>query len=156
MENIEVVPWFETERELKRTRRQVRDLKQEVDYYRNQEKTEEPAPQTIVKSNSPEVSIFFEIGSSELNHRGQLENIKKLVEVAKNEQRTIIVAGFADSSTGNVQLNEKLSARRADTIVKEIMEMGIDAQQIKIVIGGGVNTLNPVPANRRVVVSLGE
>lgn len=156
MENIEVVPWFETERELKRTRRQVRDLKQEVDYYRNQEKTEEPAPQTIVKSNSPEVSIFFELGSSELNHRGQLENIKELVEIAKNERRTIVVAGFADSSTGNAQLNEKLSAKRADTIGKEIMEMGIEPQQVKIVIGGGVDTLNPIPANRRVVVSLGE
>ena len=102
------------------------------------------------------MSIFFEIGSSELNHRGQLENIKKIVETAKNEHRTLIVAGYADSQTGNAQLNERLSARRADTIVKEILEMGIDAQQIKIVIGGGVDTLNPLPANRRVVVSLGE
>lgn len=156
MDNVEVVPWFETERELKRTRRKVRDLTQQVDFYRTQKPAEEPAPQTIIKSNSPEVSIFFEIGSSELNHRGQLENIKELVEMAKKENRTIVVAGFADSQTGNKQLNERLSARRADTIVKEIMEMGIDAQQIKIVIGGGVNTLNPVPANRRVVVSLGE
>ena len=156
MDNVEVVPWFETERELKRTRRKVRDLTQQVDFYRTQKPAEEPAPQTIIKSNSPEVSIFFEIGSSELNHRGQLENIKELVETAKKENRTIVVAGFADSQTGNEQLNERLSARRADTIVKEIMEMGIDAQQIKIVIGGGVNTLNPVPANRRVVVSLGE
>ena len=156
MDNVEVVPWFETERELKRTRRKVRDLTQQVDFSRTQKPAEEPAPQTIIKSNSPEVSIFFEIGSSELNHRGQLENIKELVETAKKENRTIVVAGFADSQTGNEQLNERLSARRADTIVKEIMEMGIDAQQIKIVIGGGVNTLNPVPANRRVVVSLGE
>ena len=156
MKDVEVVPWYETERELKRTRRKVRDLANEVDYLRNQKPAAEPAPQPVYKSNSPEVSIFFEIGSSELNHRGQLENIKKIVETAKNEHRTLIVAGYADSQTGNAQLNERLSARRADTIVKEILEMGIDAQQIKIVIGGGVDTLNPLPANRRVVVSLGE
>lgn len=156
MDNVEVVPWFETERELKRTQRKVRNLTQEVDYYRSQKPVEEPSPQPVAKLSTPEVSIFFEIGSSELNHRGQLENIKELVEIAKNEHRTIVVTGFADSSTGNTQLNEKLSAKRADTIVKEIMEMGIGPQQIKIVIGGGVNTLNPIPANRRVVVSLGE
>ena len=156
MKDVEVVPWYETERELKRTRRKVRDLTNEVEYLRNQKPAAEPAPQPAYKSNSPEVSIFFEIGSSELNHRGQLENIKTLVETAKNEHRTLIVAGYADSQTGNAQLNERLSARRADTIVKEILEMGIDAQQIKIVIGGGVDTLNPLPANRRVVVSLGE
>lgn len=156
MDNVEVVPWFETERELKRTRRKVRDLTQEVDYYRNQKKTEDVAPQPVYTNKTPEVSIFFEIGSSELKYRGQLENIKKLVEIAKAENRAIKVAGYADSSTGNAQLNERLSAKRADCIVKEIIEMGIDPQHIKIVIGGGVDTLNPLPANRRVVVSLEE
>ncbi|MBQ9571189.1 MAG: OmpA family protein, partial [Prevotella sp.] len=92
----------------------------------------------------------------ELTHRGQLVNIKKLVQTAKDERRNIIVTGYADSQTGNQQLNERLSAQRADTIVKELLEMGVDAKNIKIVIGGGVDILRQVPANRRVVVSLDE
>ena len=153
MDNIEIVPWEETQREMKRIRRQNKDLKDKINWMDSQNVKDEAAAPTII-SNIPEISIFFEIGSAELNHRGQLENIKDLVQTAKDERRTIVVTGYADSSTGNTQLNEKLSARRADTIVKELMEMGIDAQQIKIVIGGGVNTLDLVPANRRVVVSL--
>ena len=104
----------------------------------------------------PQISIFFEIGSAELKHRSQLENIKKLVQTAKEKRKNIVVTGYADSQTGNQQLNERLSARRADTIVKELMEMGIDSKNIKIVIGGGVNIYHQVPANRRVVVSLEE
>ena len=153
MDNIEIVPWEETQREMKRIRRQNKDLKDKINWMDSQNVKDEAAAPTII-SNIPEISIFFEIGSAELNHRGQLENIKDLVQTAKEEKRTIVVTGYADSSTGNTQLNEKLSARRADTIVKELMEMGIDAQQIKIVIGGGVNTLDLIPANRRVVVSL--
>ncbi len=159
MDDVEVVPWFETERELKRTRRKVRDLAQEVDYYRSQqeaEKAEEPAPQPVVTNTTPAVSIFFEIGTAELNHKGQLENIKEIVETAIQEDRIINVAGYADSSTGNGELNERLSARRADTVAKEIIAMGVNPMKINIIIGGGVSTLNPLPANRRVVVSLGE
>ena len=153
MDDIEIVPWEETQREMKRIRRQNKELKEKINWMDSQNTKDEAAAPTII-SNIPEISIFFEIGSAELNHRGQLENIKELVQVAKDEKRAIVVTGYADSSTGNMQLNEKLSARRADTIVKELMEMGIDEQQIKIVIGGGVNTLDLVPANRRVVVSL--
>ena len=39
---------------------------------------------------------------------------------------------------------------------EELLEMGVDAKNIKIVIGGGVDILHQVPANRRVVVSLDE
>lgn len=108
------------------------------------------------EEKAPQISIFFELGSAELTHRSQLVNIKKLVQTAKEEEKNIVVTGYADSQTGNQQLNERLSARRADTIVKELMEMGIDAKNIKIVIGGGVNICHQVPANRRVVVSLEE
>lgn len=152
MDNVEVVPWQETQRELKRMRRQAKDLRQKVDYLESN-----PQKETVVENKvivkTPEISIFFEIGSAELNHRGQLENIKKMVAIAKEQNRTIKVVGYADSSTGNARLNERLSAQRADTIVKELLEMGVDTQQIKIVIGGGVDTLE-TPANRRVIVSL--
>ena len=157
LENIEVVPWQETQREMRRINRQNNDLRKKITWMEtNETQTEvvkEASAPTIV-TNVPDISIFFELGSAELTHRGQLLNIRKLVKTAKDEHRTVIVTGYADSATGDVRLNEKLSARRADTIAREIIEMGIDAQQIKAVVGGGVDILKQIPANRRVIVSL--
>ncbi len=156
LEGIEIVPWKETQREMRRIRRQNKDLREKMTWMEDNPVTKEIAAAPTIISKVPEISIFFELGSAELRHRGQLVNIKKLVQTAKDERRKIIVTGYADSQTGNRQLNEKLSARRADTIVKELLEMGVDIQNIKIVIGGGVDILNQVPANRRVVLSLEE
>ena len=157
LDDVTVVPWDETQREMKRLYRSNKGLKDRINYMEIQ-KNENASPsvetKTVVKT--PEISIFFEIGSHELNHRGQLENLKKIVEVAKEYQRYVIVTGYADSQTGNAQLNEKLSAQRADAIVKELLDMDIPMERIRIINGGGVNILNQVPANRRVVVSLGD
>ena len=136
---------------MKRIRRQNKDLRDKMMWMQNNPQTKEVAAAPTIISKVPEISIFFELGSAELTHRGQLVNIKKLVQTAKDERRNIIVTGYADSQTGNQQLNQ-----RADAIVKELLEMGIDAKNIKIVIGGGVDILRQVPANRRVVVSLDE
>lgn len=156
LEGIEIVPWQTTRREMKRIRRQNRDLREKIEWMEQKPETKEVTAAPATVSTIPGVSIFFELGSAELNHRGQLENIKELVQKAKEENRIIIVTGYADSKTGNQQLNRKLSAKRADTIAKEISEMDINPEQIKIVIGGGVDILNQVPANRRVVVALGD
>lgn len=156
LEGIEIVPWQETQREMKRIRRQNKDLIDKMMWMENNTQTKEAAAAPTIISKVPEISIFFELGSAELKHRGQLVNIKKLVQTAKDERRNIIVTGYADSHTGNQQFNERLSAQRADTIVKELLEMGIDTKNIRIVIGGGVDILHQIPANRRVVVSLEE
>lgn len=102
----------------------------------------------------PDVSVFFDLNSSVLTNRGQLENIRKLADVAKTENRTIVVTGYADSQTGNEQNNSVLSERRAETMRVELMNMGVPSSSIRVMTGGGVNTLNPAQANRRVVISL--
>lgn len=150
MDAVEVVPWNETKRQLKESRDEVDRLSQENENLRNRP---ERVVTKTVKSH-PDVSIFFEMGSHSLTKRGQLENLKRLVETAKAENRTVQVTGYADSQTGSPQYNDMLSAKRADTIVKELLLMGLRNDQIRIVTGGGVDMINPKPANRRVVVSL--
>ena len=151
MDAVEIVPWQETQREIRRINRQNKDLKDKVEWLENNPTTNE-----IKVLEVPDVSIFFELGSAELLRKEQLENVKKLVQIAKEENKNIIVTGYADSHTGNQQFNEKLSAQRADTIVKELLDMGVDTEHIKIVIGGGVDILKQIPANRRVVLTLGD
>ena len=150
MDAIEVVPWAETKRQLSEANSEIDRLSGEVTELKN--RPEKVVTKTV--KDRPDVSVFFELGSYSLTKRGQLENVRKLVETAKAENRIVQVTGYADSQTGSPQQNEMLSARRADTIVHELQLMGLRTDQIRIVTGGGVDTLNPKPANRRVVVSL--
>lgn len=150
MNDISVVPWEETNRRLSEANSEIDRLNGEVSDLKN--RPEKVITKTV--KNHPDVSVFFDLGSYTLTKRGQLENVRKLVETAKAEGRTVQVTGYADSQTGNPSYNEMLSARRADTIVKELLLMGLGRNHIKTVTGGGVDTLNPKPANRRVVVSL--
>jgi len=150
MDAVEIVPWRETKRELRKANEEVNRLSSENEELRN--RPERVITRTV--KNHPDVSIFFELGSHSLTKRGQLVNLKKLVETAKAENRTVQVTGYADSQTGSPQYNDMLSAKRADTIVKELLLMGLRMDQIRIVTGGGVDMINPKPANRRVVVSL--
>ncbi len=150
LDDITVVPWEETNRKLTDAENEIDRLNGEVSDLKN--RPEKVVTKTI--KSHPDVSVFFDLGSSTLTKRGQLENLRKLVETAKAEGRTVQVTGYADSQTGNPAYNEMLSARRADAIVKELLLMGLNPAQIREVTGGGVDTLNPKPANRRVVVSL--
>lgn len=148
MDDITVVPWEETNHRLSEANNEIDRLNGEVKDLKNR-------PEKVVtKKSHPDVSVFFDLGSYSLTNRGQLENLRKLVETAKYEGRIVQVTGYADSQTGNPAQNEMLSARRADTIVKELLLMGLGASQIREVTGGGVDTLSPKPANRRVVVQL--
>ena len=120
----------------------IDDLSEQVENLKKQPTNVITNNVTNTVSKFPNVSVFFEIGSYELNHKGQLVNVKKIVEAAKAENRIITVTGYADSQTGNPADNEILSARRADTIVKELVKMGVKQENIRIVNGGGVDTLN--------------
>ena len=137
---------LDSQQELKESRQEVEKLREDINHLQSMP--------TDTVTMAPEVSIFFEIGSAVLTQRGQLENIRAIARKAIEENRVIIVTGYADSQTGNAQLNKDLSARRADTIVFELLAMGVTADKIKVVVGGGVSTLNPQPANRRAVISL--
>lgn len=152
MEAVQVVPWEETNSRLNSANREIDRLSAENRDLKNRpEKVIER--ERIVKKH-PDVSVFFDLGSYSLTNRGQLENVRKLVETAKKEDRSVQVTGYADSQTGDAAYNERLSARRADTIVRELELMGLDRSHIHTVTGGGVDIISPKPANRRVVVSL--
>ena len=152
MSAIQVVPWEETNRRLSDAGREIDRLNEENRDLRN--RPEKIVERERIVNRHPDVSVFFEIGSHSLTRRGQLENVRKLVETAKKDRRMVQVIGYADSQTGDPAYNERLSAKRADTIVRELELMGLDRSQIRTVTGGGVDMLNPKPANRRVVVSL--
>ncbi len=68
-----------------------------------------------------EVTVNFRVGSSVLSKESK-EQLDQIGEHAKNEKGFVIeVAGFA-SSEGNEAFNQRLSQRRADTVIQYLAE----------------------------------
>ncbi len=100
------------------------------------------------------VSVFFNIESARIASKKDLQNVKELVEIAKANGSTVVVAGYADSKTGSADYNQKLSQKRAETVKKELVKMGLSESQIVAEGKGGVNVLSPISYNRRATVTI--
>jgi len=67
------------------------------------------------------VTVNFKIGSSELSEKAK-EDLNEIANLAKSEMGFMIeVAGFA-SSDGSASLNQELSQRRADAVIRYLVE----------------------------------
>ena len=141
-------PYREAKRRLKKAENAIDSLSNKLNKLENAQQVADTTCQVA------EVSVFFEIGNAELTNRIQLENVRKLVNMALENDRIIVVTGYADSATGDAEYNRRLSAHRAATVIKELILMGVKPEKIKTVTGGGTDMLWPVPANRRVVLTL--
>ena len=119
------------------------------------QKKDTPA-QTVVKKElaTTKQSVFFNINSSKVASRKDLVNVKEVAEYAKANGSKIVVTGYADSKTGKAAYNQKLSQRRADTVVNELVKMGVSRDNIETKAAGGVNDLSPISYNRRATVEL--
>lgn len=109
---------------------------------------------TVKEVVAAPVSVFFNIGKSKVASKKDLQNVKDLAEVAKNNNSKIVVTGYADSKTGSAKYNQALSQKRADVVANELVKMGVSRDNIEVVAAGGVNTLSPVSYNRRATVTI--
>ena len=110
------------------------------------------APEIVNSS----VSVFFDINNSEIASHKDLFNVKALAKYAKENGKKLIVTGYADSATGNMESNQQLSEARANTVADELLKMGMFQDNIIVVGKGGINELSPISYNRRVIVSVGQ
>ena len=137
---------------------QLADEEKENDLLKNQlashkcPEVKQPVP--VVKTLAAPVSVFFNIDKSKIASRKDLQNVKELAEVAKNENSKITVTGYADSKTGSAAYNQKLSQKRAEVVADELVKMGVSRDNIEVVAAGGVDTLTPISYNRRAVVAI--
>jgi outer membrane protein OmpA-like peptidoglycan-associated protein len=108
----------------------------------------------VVEMATVPVSVFFEGDQSVVGSKKDLENVKELAQVARERNAKVVVTGYADSKTGNTELNQRLSQQRAEYVADQLVAYGVSRSNIEIVAGGGVNALNPYNFNRRVTVEL--
>ena len=109
---------------------------------------------TVSEFQSTSASVFFNINKSVIASKKDLVNVRELAEYAKKNGKKIVVTGYADSKTGNATYNQKLSEKRAETVKKAIMDMGVSESDIEAAGQGGVADLTPYSYNRRAVVTL--
>ena len=127
-----------------------------------EELANKPEPKTEVKVVEKEVkvvdvvtapaSVFFASGKSTIASKKDLEDVKVLAQIARDSNKKIVVTGYADSQTGDAELNQRLSQQRAETVANQLVAMGVSRDNIEIVAAGGVDELNPYNYNRRVTV----
>ena len=98
--------------------------------------------------------IFFLIGKSEIRPEeafklGQLCQIMK-----ENPDTKIQITGYADSGTGNDDINRRLSAERAAVVVRMLQDAGIAASRIVSGSVGGDRDASASPESNRVAVCI--
>lgn len=110
--------------------------------------------QTVKEVATYPSSVFFNINKSTIASRKDLQNVKEIAQYAKDNDAKIVVTGYADSKTGSAAYNQKLSEKRAETVKKELVKMGVKEENIETVAAGGVKTLSPISYNRRATVQV--
>ncbi len=98
-------------------------------------------------------TVFFTIGSAELSPREKM-NLDYLAERMKEYPDTqYVVMGYADSATGTSALNQKLSEKRAKSVIDYLKKQGVNTNRLTLQAGGGVDKFGtPVYLNRVVLV----
>jgi outer membrane protein OmpA-like peptidoglycan-associated protein len=99
-------------------------------------------------------SVFFNTESARIASRKDLVNVKELADYAKENGKTIVVTGYADSRTGAADYNQKLSEKRANTVAEELVKMGVARENIVVKAEGGVDAIAPYSYNRRATVKV--
>ena len=100
------------------------------------------------------VSVFFRSNKTTVASKRDWEDVKELARIARENNKKILVTGYSDNKTGDVELNKRLSQQRAETVANQLVAMGVSRDNIEIVAAGGVAELNPSSYNRRVTVIL--
>ena len=99
-------------------------------------------------------SIFFNRDSYQLMSRRDIVNLREIANVAKENGYKLRLTGSCDSATATPAYNQTLSENRCNKIKSELMELGVDEDQIIIEPIGGVKQLDPTEYDRRVLIQL--
>lgn len=101
-------------------------LQKEIDELKNR-----PLPEPVKEVVNEPLTLFFGINSAELSEV-ELRRLKFFMANQDVESLKFNVSGSADLATGPREFNEKLSAERAETIVKLLKSYGVKDENISV------------------------
>lgn len=101
------------------------------------------------------LSIFFALNSASQLEAGEEVNLRTIAEAAKkNPDLKVYLTGYADSSTGTEEINNKISAQHAESVAQALENLGVSRSQMVISSKGGVSMLENTAYDRRVIVEI--
>ena len=117
---------------------------------------EQPQPKKEVVIEPMKQNIFFALNSAKIQD-DQQSKINSLVEyLAKHPAAKVSVTGYADKGTGNPNINNKLSEKRAGNVAEALKAKGIAADRIKIDFKGDTVQPYATPEENRVSICIAE
>jgi outer membrane protein OmpA-like peptidoglycan-associated protein len=101
-------------------------------------------------------NIFFALNSAKIQD-DQQSKINSLVDyLEKHSTAKVSVTGYADKGTGNPNINNKLSEKRAGNVAEALKAKGIAADRIKIDFKGDTVQPYATPEENRVSICIAE
>jgi len=100
------------------------------------------------------VFFFFRLGTTDLNEKAQIINVREIASVIKRYGLSARVVGAADSQTGSAYTNEKLSQKRAQYIADLLKKQGVPEDRMELQYRGGINSYIPMHGNRNTCILL--
>lgn len=100
------------------------------------------------------IYLFFTMGAATLTDSSQLIHLDDIARIVKLYDLEVRVIGAADSVTGNPFINDRLSNDRADYILTQLLQRGVDIKRIEKIAEGGINKHTPAAANRHTRIEL--
>lgn len=88
-------------------------------------------------------NIFFRSGQSELDPKSRVE-LEKLVTLMKKMPHLVVEIGGHTDSQGSDELNQRLSQKRAESVVKYLIDNGIDKRRLRAI---GYGESQPIALN---------
>ena len=114
---------------------------------------EEAEEVVITDVNIAPRTVFFEINSSVLSPREEMNLSYLAAKMKEFPNTTYTVYGYADSATGSPSYNQELSQKRAQAVVNTLVKkFGVDSSRLKVDSGGGVDKLGKTIYLNRVVL----
>lgn len=100
------------------------------------------------------VFFFFKLGTTDLNEKAQIINLREIASVIKRYGLSARIVGAADSQTGSAYTNEILSQKRAQYIIDLLKKQGVPEDRMEKQYRGGINSYVPMHGNRNTCVML--
>ncbi len=76
------------------------------------------------------VAVFFTIGKANISKKDKINLEYVAKAISQNPDKKYTVYGYADKETGTEAFNQKLSQKRADNVVKELVKLGVKESQL--------------------------
>lgn len=133
---------------------QLNDANAEIARLKNLLANQKPEVKVVKDVCTFPVTVFFNINKTDINSKKDLVNVENFAKVASELDAKVLVTGYADSATGNEKINQSLSEGRAEALANQLVEYGVNRDNITTEAKGGVAILSPIELDRRATAEI--